>query len=162
MKPNHTLPLRADLLQNIRLLIGLSLLALLLFTSCKPTGSSSLFPQTNTKAMDSLQIVGCPDSITLRKGDIVVIKLPATEATGFIWQVKSTHLLRHTNADNPDEYEALTALPAEEPPLVGKAVRQVLRFQATHIGAETMELIYARPFGQKEVADSCRIKVSVE
>jgi len=112
--------------------------------------------------MDSLQIVGCPDSITLRKGDIVVIKLPATEATGFIWQVKSTHLLRHTNADNPDEYEALTAPPAEEPPLVGKAVRQVLRFQATRIGAETMELIYARPFGQKEVADSCRIKVSVE
>lgn len=112
--------------------------------------------------MDTLIQMGCTDSITLKSGDMLVLKLPAIEATGYIWQVKTIGMLEHLNATTPDEYEVVTVQPEGEPLMVGKAVRQVLRFRAKQEGVELLELSYARPFGQKEVADTCRIKVVVQ
>ena len=112
--------------------------------------------------MDTLIQVGCKDHLELEVGDVLLLKLPAIEATGYIWQVKTPRLLEHLNTANPDAYEVVTEQPAGEPPMVGKAVRQVLRFKAKAVGTELLELSYARPFGQREVAGSCRINIIIQ
>ena len=115
--------------------------------------------KTTEKAVSNNEIIvdGCQESITLHKGQRLVIKLPATQATGFSWQTKEPPtILKPTNADVL-EYEK-----QPDDGAVGKAGKQLIRFTAEKEGSEVLTLNYFRPFDKNNIVESCTMKIIVQ
>lgn len=99
----------------------------------------------------------CPESVTLKKGEGLTLKLPATEGTGYVWQVKDAVTLLKSNDTDVIQY---VQKPTEG--MVGKASKQIMRFTAVQVGTETMVLVYLRPFDKDVIAEKCTIRVTVQ
>lgn len=106
---------------------------------------------------DDVVVDDCPESVTLTKGQNLTIKLPATEGTGYVWQVKNPVTLLKSNDADVIQYEQK---PADGS--VGRASKQIMRFTAVQVGTETMVLVYLRPFDKNVVAEKCTIRVTVQ
>lgn len=105
---------------------------------------------------DTLKIEGCQENIKMDIGSIVEIKLEAIPGTGSQWLLKdSLQLLQQLGADRIQFSKPETG----QPP-VGQKVYQILHFKAVNKGEEIIHLVYKRIW-EKEIADSCAIKVEV-
>ena len=100
---------------------------------------------------------GCQESVTLSKGQNLVIKLMATEGTGYVWQTKDTLTLLKSLDSDVIQYEKQPAEGA-----VGKTSKQLIHFTAETIGTETLNLVYLRPFDKENIADKCSIRIVVQ
>ena len=138
---------------------------LILLMLVAPFFSSCFFSKDGNKAavsqtiptMDTLILESCPDRVELKRGAYLILKLPAIEGTGYIWQLKSSNYLQLLSSS---EYEKAPTK-TDDPGVVGAPTLQVLRFQALEPGQEAVELFYARTFGTKEVANTCKFKLTV-
>ena len=102
-------------------------------------------------------IDGCQENVTLSKGDKLIIKMPANEGTGYVWQLKDPVNVLVSNDGDVIQYEKQPADGA-----VGKASKQLIRFTAKNVGTETLNLVYLRPFDKEEVAEKCTIHVAIQ
>ncbi len=80
-------------------------------------------------------------SVTLKKGDTLVVRLAGNATTGFAWQIAS--LPRSLKKTGSSYVPTKTAKP-----VVGSGGTYVFRF-AARTGAGTLRLVYRQPFDKK-------------
>ena len=92
-------------------------------------------------------------SIALRKGDVLVVKLSAQLGTGFGWQLAGS---------NKNNLEPVGSTETESPekPVPGAVQRQVFRFRWKAAGSSDLELHYRRPW-EKNVAPARTFRLTV-
>lgn len=118
-----------------------------------PLGSATSKPVSNGDVV----VDGCQESVTLSKGQKLIVKLPATEGTGYIWQIKTPLTVLKSIDSDVIQYEKQPADGA-----VGKTSKQLIHFTAETVGTETLNLVYLRPFDKENVADKCSIRIIVQ
>ena len=85
------------------------------------------------------------ETITVHKGDTLLVKLPMASGTGFVWQVSGTP---NFCSQGDTKYEHIkTNLP-------GSTLMEVLNFSITASGIENISFIYHQPFGNKAPSDT--------
>lgn len=149
----------------------LFLLATISFFACAADGSKStqtntdsqstaqkVSEPTNTAAVREIDVEGCQENVSLVAGQVMMLKLPATAGTGYMWQVVSTpDCLPVRNADEI-MYE-----PMEKPEdgKVGYSTWQISQFDAAAAGSGVLELKYVRPFEADKIEQRCSMKITV-
>jgi predicted secreted protein len=152
-------------MKNKILLILVTILFFLISCSPPPQLQKPLTVENNTemKTQNDLIVVGCRDSIALKKGQRLFLKLPATAGTGFQWQLKDNAVSSILKINESDEiqYEDATNTNEEKPAQVGQKKLQVLDFQAIRTGSIILNLVYLRPFETHNVEQSCSIRIII-
>lgn len=142
------------------LIIVLSAASLLCCTmpSTSKQGRSDTLSSKQTR-MDTLIFTNCPDKVTVQVGASLILKLPATQGTAYVWQAKP---MKYLVLETPDliEYEE-QPIKEGETRMVGRASLQVLRFKAVGTGKERIDLFYAAPFNPGDIAKTCTFQVQV-
>jgi inhibitor of cysteine peptidase len=93
------------------------------------------------------------ETIQLKKGDLLVVRLEAQFGVGYLWQI----------ARNRSSRLRLQGKPEQESPVRGvpdATEHQVFRFRAQAAGASTLELHYLHPW-EKDVAPKKVYRISV-
>ncbi len=138
------------------LLVINSLCFLMLNCMNKPAQSTN---PTSPKVGATNQVIvdGCTEAVTVTKGQLLIVKLPAISGTGYVWKPNGT--LSLLKMDMPDiiPYEDSGADGA-----VGKTSKQVMTFSAEKEGVETLDLVYKRAFGNEGALEKCSIKVTIQ
>ena len=106
--------------------------------------------------MDTVFVVGCQGKITVRLGSVIEMKLDAIPGSGYQWLLKdSSNLLLLLDT------EILKfSKPEIEQRMVGQPGYQILHFKAINKGEEMILLQYRRTW-EKEISDSCSMKITV-
>lgn len=85
-------------------------------------------------------------TVTLQKGDLLGVTLPASPGTGFSWHLrKGSSTLLHAKG------KPVAKKTENESGKVGAAEHQVFQFEAQGTGTEKLELEYVRPWEKDSV-----------
>ena len=122
--------------------------------ACNVNSGKSGIQQTSVA--DTVQIDGCKDSVRVKSGGILELKLNAIPGSGYQWLLKdSAKLLQLLDADS-----LKFSRPDVENPAPGRPGFQFLHFKAIKKGNEVLNLEYKRTW-EKDIEDQCRINVEV-
>lgn len=134
------------------------LLVVLSFTAAT---SFAVFAQDKQGEKKDVQVVTQKDhgsKITLKKGQLLQVKLPIRTGTGYIWSV----VLINEKILPKQEKEFLEPL-KEGKPLPGATRTQVFTFRAEQSGETMLEMHYARPFEKnKKPAEVLKLTVEIQ
>jgi predicted secreted protein len=112
-----------------------------------------------TATKNTIIIDGCQERISVKKGEIVQILLPATAGTGYAWTLATPSTILSQNQTNNIKYKQE---PNADPKIVGAPQKQILEFTAISTGSETIDVIYSRSFEKNKAAKKCTIAVNVQ
>lgn len=110
----------------------------------------------NTPVIDTVKVEGCKDSVNMKLGSIIELKLNAVPGSGYQWLLKdSLQLLQLLDADSLKFSGPDTVNPAP-----GRPGYQFLHFKTLKKGTETLNLEYKRTW-EKEIEDRCNIRIVI-
>jgi predicted secreted protein len=148
------------------------LFGMLLFVQCttkeaKPTPSNPVgvvapdVPKPGKKKLATREVVqiGCTNQLTVTRGQILILKLPATPGTGYLWHLNKpdTHLKRNDSAVL--KYEKAEKTEASK---VGGSQNQILTLEALEAGSATLDWVYIRPTDAKNVGNKCSMQITIQ
>jgi len=76
-------------------------------------------------------------TITVHKGDTLLVKFPMASGTGFVWELSGQPMLCK---QGDTQYENIKSS------VPGSSIREVMSFDITATGAEEINFVYHRPF----------------
>jgi len=132
------------------------IISFLFITVASNVNSRNINSQT-VPMNDTLKIEGCQDKIKMMVGSIVEIKLEAVPGSGYQWLLKDASQLLQLLDGDILKFSA----PETKQPTVGVPGHQILHFKAIKKGEEMIRLEYKRTW-EKEIADSCEMKIVVD
>ncbi|MEY4936404.1 MAG: Chagasin family peptidase inhibitor [Bacteroidota bacterium] len=118
-------------------------------------------PKSDKKKAATREVVqvGCTTQLTLTRGQILTLKLPATAGTGYLWLLqKSSNHLKWLQSDVLKFEKTEKA----ESGKVGFAQSQVLTLEALEVGEVSLDWVYVRPTDLENIGNKCLIKVIIQ
>ena len=138
-----------------------------LSTNHKPTPINpvgTIVPDTPTvgkkkSAVREVVQVGCKAQLTMVRGQILTVKLPATAGTGYLWHLNKPVKQFKINASDVLKYEKAEKTQTGK---VGGSQYQILSLEALETGVATLDWVYSRPTDAKNVGNNCSMQVTVQ
>jgi predicted secreted protein len=147
-----------------------ALMAMGLLTHCGSTpsapknrsnasGTTSKTAPVPKKATREVVQVGCTHSLTIQKGQVLILKLPSIAGTGYLWLLKQPAQLLKQQDANTLNYERMEKA---EKLKVGFPQAQILTLEALELGQETLEWTYIRPTDPTQEENKCIIQITIQ
>jgi predicted secreted protein len=125
-----------------------------------PTPTPPTPPGEKTGAKRSVVQLGCTNQLTITRGQILTLKLPATAGTGYLWLLSQASPLLKQEKANTLNFEKVAQ--TDKAGKVGSQQYQVLTFEALTAGQVTLNWEYLRPTDPKSASNKCAMQVTIQ
>jgi predicted secreted protein len=132
-------------------------------TTAKPTPTNPVGlvapPDKKKTAVREVVQMGCTSQLTIVRGQILTVKLPATSGTGYLWHLNKPDTHVKLNQSDVLKYEKAEKTATGK---VGGSQYQVVSLEALQTGVATLDWVYSRPTDAKNVSNKCSMQVTIQ